>query len=206
MCLYWSFQRNRLTEEDKREIEELARHPNIREMIISSIGRIVCSLANRCDMRVVALSSLLLRFCFPKKFQACFVLSLCSPLFSFFSPPPRIFTVIAIFRSFFLDFCLKRAIPSSIISLPLAAPSIYGHRDVKTAIALALFGGEPKELPKHRIRGDINVLILGDPGTAKSQFLKYVEKTAPRAVYTTGKGASAVGLTASVHTDPVVSY
>lgn len=56
---------------------------------------------------------------------------------------------------------------------------------------------------KHRIRGDINVLILGDPGVAKSQFLKYVQKTAGRAVYTTGKGASAVGLTASVHKDPI---
>jgi DNA replication licensing factor MCM2 len=53
------------------------------------------------------------------------------------------------------------------------APSIFGHDDVKTAIALALFGGEYKEIQqKHRIRGDINVLIVGDPGTAKSQFLK----------------------------------
>ena len=56
---------------------------------------------------------------------------------------------------------------------------------------------------KHRIRGDINVLIMGDPGTAKSQFLKYVEKTSHRAIYTTGKGASAVGLTASVRMDPI---
>lgn len=55
----------------------------------------------------------------------------------------------------------------------------------------------------HRIRGDINVLLMGDPGTAKSQFLKYVEKTAHRAVYATGQGASAVGLTASVRKDPV---
>jgi DNA replicative helicase MCM subunit Mcm2 (Cdc46/Mcm family) len=51
--------------------------------------------------------------------------------------------------------------------------------------------------------GDINVLLIGDPGTAKSQFLKYVEKTATRAVYTTGKGASAVGLTATVTKDPI---
>ena len=55
----------------------------------------------------------------------------------------------------------------------------------------------------HRVRGDINILLLGDPGTAKSQVLKYAEKTAPRAVYTTGKGASAVGLTAGVHKDPL---
>lgn len=84
------------------------------------------------------------------------------------------------------------------------APSIYGHDDIKTAIALSLFGGVPKDINrKHRIRGDINVLLLGDPGTAKSQFLKYVEKTASRAVFTTGQGASAVGLTASVRKDPV---
>jgi len=85
------------------------------------------------------------------------------------------------------------------------APSIYGHDDVKTAITLSLFAGVRKEMEesKHNIRGDINVLILGDPGTAKSQFLKYVEKTAHRAVYTTGQGASAVGLTAAVRKDPV---
>jgi DNA replication licensing factor MCM2 len=84
------------------------------------------------------------------------------------------------------------------------APSIYGHMHVKMGLALSMFGGCAKNVGgKHRIRGDINVLMLGDPGTAKSQFLKYCEKTAPRAVYTTGKGASAVGLTAAVHKDPV---
>uniref|UniRef100_A0A6N2M5E3 DNA replication licensing factor MCM2 n=2 Tax=Salix viminalis TaxID=40686 RepID=A0A6N2M5E3_SALVM len=84
------------------------------------------------------------------------------------------------------------------------APSIYGHEDIKTALTLAIFGGQEKNVEgKHRLRGDINVLLLGDPGTAKSQFLKYVEKTGQRAVYTTGKGASAVGLTAAVHKDPV---
>lgn len=82
------------------------------------------------------------------------------------------------------------------------APSIYGHHHVKMAIALAMFGGVQKDIQgRHRIRGDINVLILGDPGTAKSQFLKNVEKTFYRSVYTTGKGASAVGLTASVRRD-----
>ncbi|KAF8909825.1 MCM2/3/5 family-domain-containing protein, partial [Mucidula mucida] len=84
------------------------------------------------------------------------------------------------------------------------APSIYGHEDIKTAIALSLFGGVSKDINhKLRIRGDINVLLLGDPGTAKSQFLKYVEKTAHRSVFATGQGASAVGLTASVRKDPV---
>jgi len=84
------------------------------------------------------------------------------------------------------------------------APSIYGHEDIKRALALCLFGGEPKNPGgKHKLRGDINVLLCGDPGTAKSQFLKYVEKTAHRAVYTTGQGASAVGLTAYVQKSPV---
>lgn len=86
------------------------------------------------------------------------------------------------------------------------APSIYGHQDVKTAIALSLFGGVSKEAQgRMGIRGDINVLLLGDPGTAKSQFLKYAEKTAHRAVFATGQGASAVGLTASVRRDPLTS-
>lgn len=56
---------------------------------------------------------------------------------------------------------------------------------------------------KHKVRGDINVLLCGDPGTAKSQFLKYVEKIAPRPVFTTGQGASAVGLTAYIQRSPV---
>ncbi|KAJ3576130.1 hypothetical protein NP233_g620 [Leucocoprinus birnbaumii] len=84
------------------------------------------------------------------------------------------------------------------------APSIYGSLDIKKAITCLLFGGSKKVLPDGmRLRGDINVLLLGDPGTAKSQLLKFVEKVAPIAVYTSGKGSSAAGLTASVQRDAV---
>ncbi|KAK1126342.1 MCM DNA helicase complex subunit [Melipona bicolor] len=83
------------------------------------------------------------------------------------------------------------------------APSIYSHEYIKRALALAIFGGESKNPGnKHKVRGDINVLLCGDPGTAKSQFLKYVEKIAPRSVFATGQGASAVGLTAFVRRSP----
>lgn len=96
----------------------------------------------------------------------------------------------------------ERGIIDQIVAL--MAPSIYGHRDIKTAVACSLFGGVAKDVNgKHSIRGDINVLLLGDPGTAKSQILKYAEKTAGRAVFATGQGASAVGLTASVRRDPI---
>lgn len=82
------------------------------------------------------------------------------------------------------------------------APSIYGNKDIKKAIACLLMGGSKKILPDGmKLRGDINVLLLGDPGTAKSQLLKFVEKVAPIAVYTSGKGSSAAGLTASVQRD-----
>jgi DNA replication licensing factor MCM5 len=82
------------------------------------------------------------------------------------------------------------------------APSIYGNADIKKAIACLLMGGSKKILPDGmRLRGDINVLLLGDPGTAKSQLLKFVEKATPIAIYTSGKGSSAAGLTASVQRD-----
>merc|ERR1719453_711923 len=75
--------------------------------------------------------------------------------------------------------------------------------EVKKAVACLLFGGSRKHLPDGtKMRGDINVLLLGDPGTAKSQFLKFAEKVAPIAVYTSGKGSSAAGLTASVIRTP----
>merc|ERR1711892_323794 len=83
------------------------------------------------------------------------------------------------------------------------APSIFGSDDIKKSIACLLFGGSRKRLPDGLTRrGDINVLLLGDPGTAKSQLLKFVERVSPVAVYTSGKGSSAAGLTASVMRDP----
>ncbi|CAN6673730.1 minichromosome maintenance protein 5 [Trichomonascus vanleenenianus] len=82
------------------------------------------------------------------------------------------------------------------------APSIYGNLDIKKAIACLLMGGSKKILPDGmKLRGDLNVLLLGDPGTAKSQLLKFVEKVSPIAIYTSGKGSSAAGLTASVQKD-----
>ncbi|PHH53221.1 DNA replication licensing factor mcm4 [Ceratocystis fimbriata CBS 114723] len=85
------------------------------------------------------------------------------------------------------------------------APSIYEMDDVKKGILLQLFGGTNKTFTKGgnpRYRGDINILLCGDPSTSKSQMLGYVHKIAPRGVYTSGKGSSAVGLTAYVTRDP----
>ncbi|KAG0418723.1 DNA replication licensing factor MCM5, partial [Dictyocoela roeselum] len=81
------------------------------------------------------------------------------------------------------------------------APSIHGHEDIKKTIGCMLFGGTRRQKGSIYNRGDINVLLLGDPGMAKSQILKFVEKVAPIAVYTSGKGSSAAGLTASVIKD-----
>ncbi|KND01040.1 MCM DNA helicase complex subunit MCM4 [Spizellomyces punctatus DAOM BR117] len=86
------------------------------------------------------------------------------------------------------------------------APSIFGMEDVKKGVLLQLFGGAnkfSKDKPgSPRIRGDINILLVGDPGVSKSQLLQYIHKIAPRGVYTSGKGSSAVGLTAYVTRDP----
>jgi len=82
------------------------------------------------------------------------------------------------------------------------APTIYGSDDVKEAIALQLFGGIPKEMPDgSRLRGDIHVLLVGDPGIAKSQILRYVAKLSPRGIYTSGKSSTAAGLTATAVKD-----
>jgi replicative DNA helicase Mcm len=78
------------------------------------------------------------------------------------------------------------------------APSIYGYDHIKEAIMYLLFGGVPKILPDITVRGEMNALLIGDPGTAKSQLLQYVAKIAPRGLYTSGRGTTAAGLTAAV--------
>lgn len=83
------------------------------------------------------------------------------------------------------------------------SPSVYGHLDVKKGILLQLFGGIQKFTPEGiKLRGDVNICVVGDPSTAKSQFLKYICTFLPRAIYTSGKASSAAGLTASVLKDP----
>ncbi|OQS05577.1 DNA replication licensing factor MCM6 [Thraustotheca clavata] len=82
-------------------------------------------------------------------------------------------------------------------------PSVYGHDEIRKGILLMLFGGVHKTTTEGiKLRGDINICIVGDPSTAKSQFLKYIVNFLPRAIYTSGKVSSAAGLTASVSRDP----
>nr|XP_011458268.1 PREDICTED: DNA replication licensing factor MCM4 [Fragaria vesca subsp. vesca] len=83
------------------------------------------------------------------------------------------------------------------------APNIWELDDVKKGLLCQLFGGNALKLPSGaRFRGDINILLVGDPGTSKSQLLQYIHKLAPRGIYTSGRGSSAVGLTAYVAKDP----
>eukprot|EP00936_MAST-01D_sp_MAST-1D-sp1_P002238 g2238.t1 len=82
-------------------------------------------------------------------------------------------------------------------------PSVFGHDEVKRGVLLMLFGGVHKKTKEGiSLRGDINVCIVGDPSTAKSQFLKYVCNFLPRTIYASGKASSAAGLTATVAKDP----
>lgn len=82
------------------------------------------------------------------------------------------------------------------------APSIYGYEEVKEALGLQLFSGVSKGLPDGtRIRGDIHILLVGDPGIAKSQLLRYISKLSPRGIYTSGKSSTSAGLTATAVKD-----
>lgn len=86
------------------------------------------------------------------------------------------------------------------------APEIFGMEDVKKALLLLMVGGVTKEMSDGmKIRGNINTLLMGDPGVAKSQLLKYISHLVPRGIYTTGKGSSGVGLTAAVVKDPLTN-
>ena len=93
--------------------------------------------------------------------------------------------------------------PCHPVTLYLAPRQVYGHDEIKRGILLMLFGGVHKQSKQDgtKLRGDINCCLVGDPSTAKSQFLKYVCSILPRAVYASGKASTAAGLTACVSKD-----
>ncbi|KAK9806786.1 hypothetical protein WJX72_002809 [[Myrmecia] bisecta] len=105
------------------------------------------------------------------------------------------------------DRAMLEAIPQQDIYHRLAnslAPEIFGHEDVKKALLLLMVGGVTRTLPDGmKLRGDMHICLMGDPGVAKSQLIKHIAHISPRAVYTTGKGSSGVGLTAAVQRDNV---
>ena len=129
-----------------------------------------------------------------------------------FSPPKKRKNLIKWLEvmDFMKGLRLPLLLPFTVIPVRFSSPSDNSHMlkhdattDIKKAALCLLMGGSKKILPDGmRLRGDINVLLLGDPGTAKSQLLKFIEKVSPISVYTSGKGSSAAGLTASVQRDP----
>ena len=111
----------------------------------------------------------------------------------------------ALAQSVEIDMAIEQIVNSEDPLLTLSssiAPEIFGHEDIKKALLLQLVGGVEQRLADGmRIRGDINICLMGDPGVAKSQLLKHVGTISPRGVYTTGRGSSGVGLTAAVTRD-----
>ena len=106
-------------------------------------------------------------------------------------------------RKRFMDMADSETIIDDLVSS--FAPSIYGHEEIKKGILTQLFSGARKDFSESgrgRFRSDINICLVGDPSTAKSQLLQQVYKIAPRGIYTSGRGSSAVGLTANVRKDP----
>jgi DNA replication licensing factor MCM6 len=114
----------------------------------------------------------------------------------------RTFNDTVVFSSNFYSLVNDRSKPYEILSKSIA-PTVFGHDQIKKGLLLQIVSGVHKRTHQGmKLRGDINVFLVGDPSTAKSQFLKFVHTFMPRSVYTSGKATSAAGLTASVLKDP----